>query len=122
MNKQERQAIIRELIATRPIGSQEELRQLLAELQGLERRERGGSFGVAECAPLEADVVQLRRFRRPEIRDLRRRQQLDLLRLHLPREPFRFAVVHLFEARVREQRKIGQQQERDENAHRSMKV
>jgi transcriptional regulator of arginine metabolism len=31
MNKQERQAIIRELIATRPIGSQEELRQLLAE-------------------------------------------------------------------------------------------
>lgn len=31
MNKQERQAIIRELIATRPVGSQEELRQLLAE-------------------------------------------------------------------------------------------
>ena len=31
MNKQERQRVIQELIATRPIGSQEELRQLLAE-------------------------------------------------------------------------------------------
>lgn len=31
MNKSERQEVIRELIATRPIGSQEELRQLLAE-------------------------------------------------------------------------------------------
>ena len=31
MNKQERQMVIQELIATRPIGSQEELRQLLAE-------------------------------------------------------------------------------------------
>ena len=35
MNKQERQRVIQELIATRPIGSQEELRQLLAE-RGLE--------------------------------------------------------------------------------------
>ena len=31
MNKRERQQVIQELIATRPIGSQEELRQLLAE-------------------------------------------------------------------------------------------
>lgn len=31
MNKSARQEVIRELIATRPIGSQEELRQLLAE-------------------------------------------------------------------------------------------
>lgn len=31
MNKRERQAVIRELISTRPVGSQEELRQLLAE-------------------------------------------------------------------------------------------
>ena len=35
MNKSERQEVIRELIATRPVGSQEELRQLLAE-RGLE--------------------------------------------------------------------------------------
>jgi transcriptional regulator of arginine metabolism len=35
MNKRERQAMIRELIATRPVGSQEELRQLLVE-RGLE--------------------------------------------------------------------------------------
>jgi transcriptional regulator of arginine metabolism len=35
MNKRERQTVIRELIATRPVGSQEELRQLLAE-RGLE--------------------------------------------------------------------------------------
>jgi len=35
MNKRERQAVIRELIATRAVGSQEELRQLLAE-RGLE--------------------------------------------------------------------------------------
>ncbi len=34
MNKRERQTAIRELIATRPIGSQEELRQLLAERGG----------------------------------------------------------------------------------------
>ena len=31
MTKRERQTVIRELIATRPVGSQEELRQLLAE-------------------------------------------------------------------------------------------
>ena len=31
MNKRERQTVIRELISTRPVGSQEELRQLLAE-------------------------------------------------------------------------------------------
>ena len=31
MNKSQRQEVIRELIATRPVGSQEELRQLLAE-------------------------------------------------------------------------------------------
>ena len=30
-HKQERQQVIRELVATRPVGSQEELRQLLAE-------------------------------------------------------------------------------------------
>jgi len=35
MNKRERQTVIRELIATRAVGSQEELRQLLAE-RGLE--------------------------------------------------------------------------------------
>lgn len=35
MNKRERQTVIRELISTRPVGSQEELRQLLAE-RGLE--------------------------------------------------------------------------------------
>jgi transcriptional regulator of arginine metabolism len=35
MNKRERQSVIRELISTRPVGSQEELRQLLAE-RGLE--------------------------------------------------------------------------------------
>jgi transcriptional regulator of arginine metabolism len=35
MEKRERQQLIQELISTRPIGSQEELRQLLAE-QGLE--------------------------------------------------------------------------------------
>lgn len=31
MTKRERQTVIREIIATRPVGSQEELRQLLAE-------------------------------------------------------------------------------------------
>ena len=35
MSKRDRQAMIRELISTRPVGSQEELRQLLAE-RGLE--------------------------------------------------------------------------------------
>ena len=104
------------MLATDPGLEREEhlpLRHLLAELQRLERGQRRDALGIGECAPFEADVVELRRFRRAQVRDLRGRQQLDLVRLELVRDARGLALVHLRVLRIREEREVREQQQGD---------
>jgi hypothetical protein len=59
------------------------LRRELADRQRLELGERARAIGVAERAPFDAHVGERGHLRGAERRDLLRREELDLVRLHL---------------------------------------
>ncbi len=92
------------------------LRQQPAQRQRLEVGDHLGALGIGERAELDADISQRGHLGGAERRDFLRRQQLDLLRLHLLLQPEAFAAA-AGEQRVDEQREVGEQQQDDDDAH-----
>ena len=87
------------------------LRQQLAQREGLEVRERPRPIGVGKRSPFDADVGERRHLGRAKGRHLLRREELDLVRLHLLGQAARLAVARHVETREREKREVREQQQ-----------